>query len=178
MLIGREFTRLSNTFLECDKTYLSTLTLGVTTDTFDVDGQVTSQSGVVPTKEEVAKAIAAFQGEILQIPPMFSAKKVEGKKLYELARKGIVVEREPVKVRVSIELVRYSYPHLEIAVDCSKGTYIRSLAHDIGNALHTGAHLSKLTRIRSGSFKIEDCIAQGVLENPIFDLTPHLRTNI
>jgi tRNA pseudouridine55 synthase len=178
LLIGREFTRLSNKFLECDKTYRATLTLGIATDTYDLDGQIISKSDLVPSFEEVEKALRPFQGEILQIPPMFSAKKIEGKKLYELARKGIEVKREPVKVRVSIALLSYAYPHLEITVDCTKGTYIRALAHDIGKTLQCGAHLSKLTRTRSGSFKIEDCIAQDHLKNPTFDLTPHLRTHL
>ena len=175
MLIGREFTRRSDSFLSCDKAYQATLTLGITTDTYDLDGQIIAQSDVVPSLSQVESALALFQGEIQQIPPMFSAKKLEGKKLYELARKGISVERQPVKVRLSIQLVRYAYPHLEILVDCSKGTYIRSLAYDIGQTLGCGAHLSELIRIRSGAFHLGECLPQELLKNPEFDITPHLR---
>lgn len=175
MLIGREFTRASERFLSADKSYRTTLHLGISTDSYDLDGQVTARSDLVPTQTQVELAIASFQGETLQIPPMFSAKKIEGKKLYDLARKGITVERQPVKVRLAIRLIQYSYPHLEIEVDCSKGTYIRTLAHDIGQALGCGAHLIELTRIRSGSFTLEECISQTLLKNPEFDITPFLR---
>ena len=105
---------------------------------------------------------------------MFSAKKVEGKKLYDLARRGISIEREPVKVRLAIQLIRYDYPELELLVDCSKGTYIRSLAHDLGQALGVGAHLSALVRTRSGLYTLEECIPQSALKNPDCDITPHL----
>jgi tRNA pseudouridine55 synthase len=106
---------------------------------------------------------------------MYSAKKVEGKKLYDLARKGIIIERQPVLVKVAIHLISYNYPMLEIEVACSKGTYIRSLAYDIGQLLGCGAHLFELIRIRSGSFRIEECIPQELLKSKELDLTPHLR---
>lgn len=175
MLIGREFTRRSNSFLCSDKQYKATLSLGTSTDTYDLDGQIIAQSPIIPSPEQIEQVLISFQGEISQVPPMFSAKKIDGKKLYELARKGITVERMPVKVKLSIQLVRYEYPHLKIVVDCTKGTYIRSLAHDIGLALGCGAHLSALARLRSGSFKIEECVPQTQLLNPQFDITPHLR---
>jgi tRNA pseudouridine55 synthase len=175
MLIGREFTRRSDSFLTSDKAYRGTLTLGIKTDSYDLDGQITARSDLVPTLQQVELALATFQGEIAQIPPMFSAKKIEGKKLYDLARKGIEIERQPVKVRLKIELVSFTYPHLEIIVDCSKGTYIRTLAHDIGKVLGCGAHLSELIRLRSGSFTIDECIPQALLKNPETDLTPYLR---
>jgi len=175
MLIGREFTKRSESFLTSDKEYRATLFLGIATDTYDLDGQVMSRSEKVPTLEEVELAIAPFQGEILQVPPMFSAKKVEGKKLYELARKGIEIARQPVQVRVKIQMLRYDYPSLEILVECSKGTYIRSLAHDIGQVLGSGAHLIELTRLRSGNFTLDECIPQANLKNPEFNITPYLR---
>jgi tRNA pseudouridine55 synthase len=175
MLIGREFTRRSDSFLTSDKAYLGTITLGIETDSYDLDGQVTARSDAVPSLHQVELALATFQGEIAQVPPMFSAKKIEGKKLYDLARKGIEIERQPVKVHLAIRLVRYSYPHLEIHVDCSKGTYIRSLASDIGRALGCGAYLSHLVRLRSGAFTLEECIPQAILKNPETDLTPYLR---
>ncbi|HSX11105.1 MAG TPA: tRNA pseudouridine(55) synthase TruB [Chlamydiales bacterium] len=175
MLIGQDYTRRSNEFLNKDKEYRATLQLGLATDTYDIEGQITSRSDKIPTPQEIALALAAFQGEISQIPPMFSAKKVEGKKLYDLARKGITIERQPVKVQLQIKLVSYNYPMLDIEVACSKGTYIRSLAHDIGQFLGCGAHLFELARTRSGAFHIGQCVPQALLKNPSFDLSPHLR---
>ena len=100
------------------------------------------------------------------MPPMYSAKKVNGKKLYELARKGVTIERESREVTVKITILSYEYPFLKVHVACSKGTYIRSLAFDIGNELGTGAHLSDLTRTRSGSFHLKDCLEGTLLQNP------------
>jgi len=174
MLIGQEYTRKSNEFLLCDKQYRAIVHLGVSTDTYDIDGQETARSEVVPTLTQVENALRAFQGEILQTPPMFSAKKIQGQKLYDLARQGISVERQPVKVKLSIQLICYAYPELEILIDCSKGTYIRSLAHDLGNLLGTGAHLSLLTRTKSGAFTLEKCVPQSQLHNASFDLTKEL----
>jgi len=176
LLIGREYTRHSDSFLTSDKAYRGTLTLGIETDSYDLDGQVTARSPIAPTLKEVELALKAFQGQVAQVPPMFSAKKIEGKKLYDLARKGIEIKREPIQIRLKVELLRYSYPYLEIQVDCSKGTYIRSLAHDIGKALGCGAHLSELIRTRSGSFTIDECIPQALLKKPETDLTPYLRS--
>jgi tRNA pseudouridine55 synthase len=122
----------------------------------------------------VVAAIAQFQGEISQVPPMFSAKKIKGQKLCDLARKGITLERAPVKVKLETKLVRYEYPELEIEVDCSKGTYIRSIASELGELLDCGAHLSALSRLRSGTFCLDQCISQNLLKNPGFDITPHL----
>jgi len=175
MLIGKEYTRLSEEFLSSDKGYRATLQLGIATDTYDLEGKITSRSDQVPTLKEMEQALALFRGDILQIPPMYSAKKIGGKKLYDLARKGVTIERQPVKVHVQIALIEYRYPMLTIEVSCSKGTYIRSLAHDIGHFLGCGAHLFELTRIRSGSFSLEECIPQSHLKNREFDLSPHLR---
>jgi tRNA pseudouridine55 synthase len=174
MLIGRDFTRRSDEFLTSEKEYRATLHLGVATDSYDLDGQVTQRSDHIPSLSDVQHVLQVFQGEILQVPPMFSAKKVEGKKLYDLARKGVTIERQPVLVRVQTTLLRYEYPEIEIQVSCSKGTYIRSLAHDMGQALGSCAHLTALTRLRSGSFRLEDAVPQESLQ-PGFDLTPYLR---
>ncbi len=174
MLIGREFTRRSDEFLSSDKEYRATVHLGVATDTFDIDGKVIQRSPKIPTTEEIHLALSAFQGELLQIPPMFSAKKVGGKKLYDLARKGIEIERQPVKVTLHTEFLCYEYPELEIQIACSKGTYIRTLAHDLGHLLRCGAHLSALKRIRSGSYLLENCIPQDRLKQLDFDLEPYL----
>ncbi len=175
MLIGRPYTKRSNEFLSSDKEYRATLQLGTATDTYDLEGQITFRSDLVPTLAQIELAIASFQGEILQTPPMYSAKKVEGKKLYDLARKGITIERQPVPVKVAIRLISYNYPMVVIEVSCSKGTYIRSLAHDIGQTLGCGAHLFELARTRSGTFHIGQCIPQSHLKNPQFDVTPHLK---
>ncbi len=175
MLIGKEYTKKSDTFLNCDKAYRATAHLGVATETYDIEGAVIGRNEKVPTLQEIELALKTFQGEILQTPPMYSAKKVGGKKLCDLARRGHFVERQPVPVRVAIELIRYDYPALEIAVKCSKGTYIRSLAHDLGQFLGCGAHLSELTRTQSGPFSLEECIPQRLLKTQEFDITPHLR---
>ncbi|PIS01905.1 MAG: tRNA pseudouridine(55) synthase TruB [Chlamydiae bacterium CG10_big_fil_rev_8_21_14_0_10_42_34] len=175
MLIGRDYTRRSDEFLCSDKEYRATLKLGVSTDTFDLEGEITSQNDKVPTPAELEQAISAFQGEILQVPPMYSAKKVNGKKLYDLARKGITIERTPVQVKMQVKLVSYQYPLVDIEVSCSKGTYIRSIAHDIGQMLGCGAHLIELARTRSGAFHIGQCISQEKLKSPEFDIRSHMR---
>lgn len=176
MLIGRDYTKRSDDFLCCDKEYEATLHLGIATDTFDLEGEVTNRSEHIPTLKEVELVLNTFQGTISQIPPMYSAKKVQGKKLYDLARQGITIERKPATVQVEIKLLSYEFPELKIHVRCSKGTYIRSLANDIGLALGSCAHLSSLTRLRSGSFHIVDAIPQLLLQGDCFDITPHLRT--
>lgn len=158
MLIGKKYTRMSDQLLCQDKEYLAEVKLGVATDTYDCDGTITGCSEIIPTLDEVKAALAQFQGEIEQQPPMFSAKKIGGKKLYELARKGKSVERAAVKVRVQIELINYTYPYIQLRVACSKGTYVRSIAHDLGALLKCGAHLSALERTRSGSFHLSDCL--------------------
>ncbi len=175
MLIGREYTRLSDQLLTQDKEYLAKLSFGVTTDTFDCEGKVVARSKKVPTLEEIEQGLIKFQGEIEQVPPMFSAKKVQGKKLYELARKGVVIERASAKVQVFTELLEYSYPHLLIRVVCSKGTYIRSLAHDLGCELGCGAHLSELRRTRSGIFTIDSCLDGALLDDTSLDISTYLR---
>lgn len=169
MLIGKSYTTLSEKLLTQEKEYLATVRLGVETDSYDCDGQIIATTDMIPDYEEVVAALKLFQGEVMQTPPMFSAKKKNGKKLYELARKGIVIEREPVPVKMSVELIRYEYPLLEINVVCSKGTYIRSIAHDLGKHLGVGGHLSALRRTRSGQFSIKECIDGSPLYEPTFD---------
>lgn len=176
LLIGRPYTRLSDKLLTEDKEYLATLHLGVRTDTFDCDGKVMASSKKVPSLEEIEHALSHFQGEIQQTPPMFSAKKVKGKKLYELARAGIEIPREPMSVSVKTTLIEYSYPRLFLEIACSKGTYIRSIADELGTRLGCGAHLSGLRRTRSGQYRIEECLDGVRLEEPAFDLTPFLKT--
>lgn len=178
MLIGRKFTRLSDQFLNQDKEYQADILLGASTDTYDCDGVIQNNSDKVPTREEIERVIAQFQGEIDQIPPMFSAKKIQGKKLYELARQGKTVERAAVKVKVNIEILEYQYPHLIVKVACSKGTYIRSLAHDIGETLGCWAHLVALERLRSGSYTLSECVTLEQMDAPGFDFNQWLLQSI
>lgn len=174
MLIGRSYTSKSDQFLESDKEYLAEIHLGITTDTYDCHGKTIETSGIVPTLYEIEKAIQNFQGTIDQIPPMFSAKKVNGKKLYELARKGKEIERKPVQVNLQTNILEYQYPFLRVRISCSKGTYIRSIAFDIGNLLGSGAHVSKLERVRSGQFHLDNAVDGSKLNSPDIDLTPFL----
>lgn len=176
LLIGRTYTQKSNTFLSADKTYQAEIHLGIETDTYDLDGTSVSTSPIIPSLDAVEKALSQFQGEILQTPPMYSAKKVQGKKLYELARAGISIERRPSLVHLSIDLLSYAFPFLHLKIHCSKGTYIRSLAHDLGQVLGCGGHLSSLTRLASGNFSIEECLPQEKLSDPTLPIQSHLRT--
>jgi tRNA pseudouridine55 synthase len=174
ILIGRDFTRLSDKLLIQEKEYLACVSLGVSTDTYDCDGKVVARSKKIPTPDEISAIITKFQGEIEQIPPMYSAKKVQGRKLYELARKGSVIERTPAKIQLTTEMLSYAYPTLDLRITCSKGTYIRSIAHEIGQSLGCGAHLAKLNRTRSGTFCLEECMDGNLLDLPGFDITPYL----
>ncbi len=142
-----------------DKEYIASFKLGIKTDTLDITGTVIEKFDVVLTREEVVEAINSFKGKITQIPPMYSAKKVKGKKLYELAREGIVINREPVEVEIKeLEILKIdlSENYISIRVLCSKGTYIRSLIDDIGNMLGVGAAMTELQRTKSGMFSIDD----------------------
>lgn len=178
MLVGKEYTKQSDTFLQQDKEYEARLQLGVTTDSYDRDGVIIKENGYIPTPEEVEEVIASFNGEMEQIPPMFSAKKVAGKKLYELARQGKEIARLPIKIQIETELLAYQYPYIDIRVRCSKGTYIRSVAHDIGVQLGCGAHLTALIRTRSGPYHVSDCIDGAPLfdKDAVVDVESHLIT--
>ena len=178
MLIGRPYTKISDRFLKDDKEYIATVRLGEATDTFDCDGKVTDTSALIPPLSAIEEAIAGFQGEVDQVPPMFSAKKVGGKKLYLLARQGIEIERKPVRVHLETTLLDYSYPHLTLRVSCSKGTYIRSIANDLGKKLGCFGHLIELERIRSGLFNLKDCIDAKSLREPSFSYIPYLRKTV
>ncbi|MFN4173598.1 MAG: tRNA pseudouridine(55) synthase TruB, partial [Parachlamydiaceae bacterium] len=176
MLIGKAYTRLSDHFLHHDKEYEAEITLGHATDSYDAEGTVTQTSSIIPSLEDIEKAILRFQGTQLQIPPMFSAKKVNGKKLYELARKGETIERKAVEVTMRINLISYCYPSLKIQVACSKGTYIRSLAHDIGLELNSFGTLTALKRIRSGKLTLEKSVDGKALFDAMTasEITPFL----
>jgi len=177
MLIGKPYTSMAEK-LQCqDKAYRATAHLGIETDSYDIDGNIVSQSDHIPTLSEIEQALQSFQGTIDQLPPMFSAKKQEGKKLYELARAGITVERQPKRVTVKTTLVEYNYPNLVLDIECSKGTYIRSIAQDLGKILGCGAHLSKLIRTRSGPFSLDECISLPAKGSDV-NLSDHLRCSL
>lgn len=151
-------TKIAQYLVDCDKEYLAVLKLGETTDTQDCTGQVLEGRDIPALKkEDISKTFEQFVGEISQIPPMFSAKKVQGKRLYELARAGKTVERKARNVTIhELEFLEMSLPYLRFRVLCSKGTYIRTLAHDIGEVLGCGAHLTELRRTRIGQFALSE----------------------
>jgi tRNA pseudouridine55 synthase len=159
-------TRIIEFLVNTTKTYHAQIELGVATDTYDSSGQITQQgdsSGI--NQPQLESALDSFRGSIRQIPPMYSAVKHRGQPLYELARAGIQVERKsrPAKIH-RLELISWQPPVATVAVECGKGTYIRSLAHDLGQALGCGAHLKSLVRTRCGLFDIEDAISISQLE--------------
>ncbi len=149
-------TRLSDLLMSEDKEYVGTMTLGATTSTQDAEGEILEQKPVPElTMEQVTAAFDAFKGDFYQIPPMVSAIKIGGVPLYKLARKGQEVVREPRFVRVyDYEITRFEPPQIDFRIVCSKGFYVRTYAHDIGQKLGCGAHLSALRRTRSGHFKL------------------------
>ena len=150
-------TKVADMLTLSDKTYRAELILGKTTDTQDAEGEVLTEHEVNCTEDEIRNAVMSFVGEIEQIPPMYSAIKKNGKKLYELARKGIEVEREPRKVTIhSIDIIAVSEKGATIEVSCSKGAYIRTLCADIGEKLGTGAYMNALRRTKTGAFTIEE----------------------
>ena len=148
-------------YLNDDKEYLATVNFGKTTDTYDIDGQITSTSQKKITEKQIIESLKSFQGETLQTPPIYSAIKVNGKKLYDYARQGKEVEISPRKViiyKIELEDFNEIEQTAKIRVACSKGTYIRSIAHDLGQNLCCGAFLSELIRTKAGSFKIEQSV--------------------
>jgi tRNA pseudouridine55 synthase len=151
-------TRVAEYLMTGRKRYRATVVLGTTTDTYDADGQITSSGGQADfARTEVEAALSRFVGSIEQVPPMYSAIKREGQPLYQLARQGKTVERSPRPVEIdALELLDWTPPALSIEVACSPGTYIRSLAHDLGQHLGSGAHLASLVRLSSGRFILED----------------------
>ena len=158
-------TRVVEYLSDATKRYCAQVVLGSTTDTYDAEGRITSQTGRADyPKDEIRRALDQFVGPIQQIPPMYSALKKEGKRLYEIARSGKEVERAPRHVEIfRIDLLAYDPPVLVVDVECSKGTYIRSLAHDLGRILGGGAHLGHLVRTRSGPFEIQDAVSLDLL---------------
>ena len=159
-------TRAAELLTNKDKTYVATVSLGVTTTTEDATGDVLEERPVHVTKEQIQEVVGSFVGTIMQTPPMYSALKVNGKKLYELAREGIEVERKSRQVTIYACNIRdYLSPsEFVIEVKCSKGTYIRTLCKDIGEALGTGAHMKSLKRTQVGDFDLTSSITLGELQ--------------
>ena len=152
-------TKLVERLTDKRKEYICTIRLGVTTDTEDMTGEVLSENEVSCSKEDFIKALQSFKGVYDQVPPMYSALKQNGRRLYELAREGVVVERPARRVEIfDMELMEVSLPTAVFRVECSKGTYIRSLCRDIGEKLKCGAAMEKLIRSRSGEFTLEDAL--------------------
>ena len=159
-------TKLAEFLTDKDKTYEAVLHLGLETDTQDMTGTVLKELPVSVTEEQVRAAVSSFLGEQQQIPPMYSALKVNGRKLYEIAREGKTVERKPRTVFFhSIEIQDMELPLVKISVTCSRGTYIRTLCHDLGARLGCGGCMESLERIRVGDFYVEDSLTLSEVEN-------------
>lgn len=158
--ITRESTKTLDQYLRLPKEYETTAVLGATSTTLDLTGDISPlENPPIPTREAVEMVLSQFLGPQTQIPPMYSAKKVGGKKLYELARKGVTIERKPSEITIySLELLDYTYPHLILRIGCSTGTYIRTLVDDIAIALNTHAYCEKLTRTKIGDFTLEQSL--------------------
>ena len=158
-------TRLCEMLTEKEKEYIATMQLGLTTDTQDSSGIVLERRDVAVSEIEIRNVIAGFCGIQKQIPPMYSAIKVNGKKLYELARAGIEIERVPREITIhKIEILSVEQCEIKMKVSCSKGTYIRTLCHDIGQALGCGAIMTELCRTRSGQFGLEEALLLSQIE--------------
>ncbi len=159
-------TRIVEFLVDTTKAYLARIELGAATDTYDSSGRITMQgdpSGI--DKNQLESALDPFRGRIRQTPPMYSAVKHKGKPLYELAREGIEIERKSRPATIyRLEIISWQPPVFTVEVECSKGTYIRSLAHDLGQSLGCGAHLKSLVRTRCGFFDIKDAISISQLE--------------
>lgn len=159
-------TKLCDMLTDRDKTYEAVLLLGRTTDTQDVTGETIKECNAAGLKEDqTAECIGGFVGGYAQIPPMYSALKVNGKKLYELAREGKTVERKPRNVTIyNIRILEMDLPRVRMEVSCSKGTYIRTLCHDIGEKLAVGGCMESLKRTKAGPFEIKDSLTLGQVE--------------
>ncbi len=177
ILTGRG-TKLSESIMGFDKTYAGTLRLGVTTDSQDADGAVVAQADPSEvTRERLEEEIRRMTGDLMQIPPMVSAIKKDGVPLYKMARKGQTIERQPKLIHVyRFDLLDFNPPDARFVLKCTKGTYVRTLCHDIGQALGCGAHLAQLRRTGIGSLNVEKAIGMDRLMNlaGLNDLLPHI----
>ena len=159
--IGRA-TRVAEYLMAGHKVYRARVRLGISTDTYDAEGMVTSEAPVEVSSDQVEAALSSFRGVIAQVPPVYSAIKHQGTPLHRLARRGVAMEQIPLKARqveiLRLELTAWEPPECTLDVTCSPGTYVRALAYDLGQALGCGAHLSGLTRLASGRFRVEDAV--------------------
>lgn len=158
-------TKVVNLLTDMDKTYVAEMHLGTVTNTLDMTGEVIEERPVNVTEDEVRDAVMSMQGESDQVPPMYSAKKINGKKLYEIARQGGTVERKPHHINVyNIEIISMNLPDVFFKVSCSKGTYIRSIISDIGEKLGCGAAMKGLRRTKVGDFSIQNAVDFNYVE--------------
>ena len=165
IVVGKA-TRVSDFLMDERKEYITEAIFGKRTDTLDYDGQVVATSDVIFTRDDLEKEMENFTGEITQIPPMYSALKVNGQKLYDLARKGIEVERKKRQVNIySFDIIDLNFPKATFKITCSKGTYIRTLIDDLGENLGSYAYVNSLTRSKVGDFYLEDAINSDDLLN-------------
>lgn len=161
-----EATKISQFLLESDKRYWTAIRLGQSTTTYDAEGEVVAERPVALTRTAIEAALAGFRGEIQQVPPLYSAIKQGGQRLYALARAGVVVDRPPRPVAIhELRLLDWRDQRLELEISCSKGTYIRSLAHDLGELLGCGGHVIALRRLAMGGFSLEQAIGLEALKN-------------
>jgi len=165
LLIGKEYTRRAGELSKLDKTYEVTMKLGETSTTADEEGEKTAVSDTVPTEKAVLEALERLQGQIMQVPPAYSAMKINGQRAYKLAREGKAVELEarPVTIHSNV-LTSYDYPFVKFTSRVSSGTYIRSLVVDLGEILGTGAYMSDLRRTEVGSYSIDGVRQADVLD--------------
>lgn len=167
LLIGKDYTKRAGEFSKLDKTYEVTMELGATSTTGDPEGEIKAVSDTTPTLEAIQEVVEQFRGQIEQIPPAYSAIKVDGQRAYKLARAGKEFKIEPRKVTINgLEIVSYDYPEVKLVVDVSSGTYIRTLVEDIGKNLGTGAYTITLRRTVVGNFEIAKSIS---MENLTID---------
>lgn len=165
VLVGKA-TKVSQYLMSLDKEYTGTITLGKVTTTQDAEGEMLETRPVPPfTEKEILAAMKTFIGDQYQTPPMYSAVKIDGVPLYKKARQGEEVEREPRFIRISaFEMTRWALPEIDFVLRCTKGTYVRTVAHDLGQKLECGAHLSKLRRTATGKFTIQQCLTLDEIE--------------
>lgn len=159
VLVGKDFTKQSDKFLKLDKTYRFDIKLGENSATGDEEGTKIAISSKKPTKRQVSDVVSSFVGQISQTPPQYSAIKVNGQRAYKSAQKGIKVDIKPRNITIKcLEIIRYQYPILSLEADVSSGTYIRTLAEDIGSALQTGAYCTRIERTRIGDYHLKNAI--------------------
>ncbi|NWF77106.1 MAG: tRNA pseudouridine(55) synthase TruB [Chloroflexi bacterium] len=163
VVLTGKYTKNASAFLKLDKAYEVKAVLGIETDTFDCDGKVLRQTDKEITREELEKVLKEFHGDVWQTPPPFSAKKMAGRKAYQLARKGVTVDIPPKKVSIySLELKEFQFPYFAFSCEVSSGFYVRSLVHDIGEKLGVGATVVEVRRTRVGPYHVEQ--AKGLEE--------------